>query len=149
MRTVRNSSRPRGGVCSWGLSAPGGGLLLGGVSAPRGVCSGGGRGCGIPTCTEAELPPPLWTDTYKNITFATSLRTVIIELKLIITRVDKELYNTQSKHAKVILCNECSWDETRFTYYIHSYAFWGSGCEIITELFSCQYQCPLIYGKRK
>ena len=83
-----------GGVCSWGcvwgVSAQvwGGvcsrGCLFLGVSAPRGVSALGGicsRGClllggGIPACTEADTP--LWTDTSKNITLATtSLRPVI------------------------------------------------------------------------
>ena len=58
-----------------GVSAPRG------VSAPGGVCSGGVSapgGCGIPTCTEADTPPvDRITDTYKNITLATtSLRPV-------------------------------------------------------------------------
>ena len=42
-------SAPRGGVCSWGVSAPGGCLLPGvsaqGVSAPRGVFAPGGCVC--------------------------------------------------------------------------------------------------------
>ena len=68
-----------------GVSTPGG--LPRGVSAPGVVCSGGvvcsrGGGCsggvGIPACTEADTPnpPPGQTDACKNITFATSLRTV-------------------------------------------------------------------------
>ena len=66
----------RGGFCSGGVSAPGGCLLHGGV------CSGGlsARGvCGIPTCTEADIPPvDRITDACKNITLATtSLRPVI------------------------------------------------------------------------
>ena len=92
-----------GGVCSGGVSAPGGFLLwgcllLGGCLAlGKGVCLllggvwpwGGGvcsRGCllqgGIPACTEA--PPYGQTDACKNITFATSLHTVIILQKNII-----------------------------------------------------------------
>ena len=59
MRTVHSSSRLLGG----GLSAAGGCLLLGG-------------GGGIPACTEADPPPRGQTDRCKNITFATSLRTV-------------------------------------------------------------------------
>ena len=49
-----------------------------GVCGPRGVPSPGGAG-GIPACTEADPPPPVnrMTDRCKNITFATSLRTVI------------------------------------------------------------------------
>ena len=54
-------STPKGGVCSWGVSAPEGvstlgGLLCGGVSALGGLLLGGG-GCGIPACTEADTPP--------------------------------------------------------------------------------------------
>ena len=66
----------QGGVCSWGASVLRGvcswGGLLWGVSAPR--------GCGIPACTGADTPTPPCgqTDAYKNITFATSLRTVNI-----------------------------------------------------------------------
>ena len=80
MRTVRSGSRLGGGclrgeggclvpwgVCSWGVpgpggSDPGGSLLLGG---------------GIPACTDADPPVDRMTDTCKNISFATSLRTVI------------------------------------------------------------------------
>ena len=40
----------QGGVCSWGVSVPGGWCLL------RGCV------CGIPACTEADNPPPLWTE---------------------------------------------------------------------------------------
>ena len=60
------------GVCSWGsVCSRGGGCLLPGASALGGC---------IPPCTEADTPyPPCGqTDTCKNITFATSLRTVII-----------------------------------------------------------------------
>ena len=75
MRTVRNSSRllPEG-------SAPGGegvsalGRLWGAVCS-RGVCSQGVGG-GIPACTEADPPVNRMTNRCKNITFATSLRTV-------------------------------------------------------------------------
>ena len=88
-----------GGVCSlgWGVSAPGGqGVCSRGVSAPGGllrggcVCSFGGGGSalgghGIPACTEADTSPPCGqTHACKNITFATSLRTVKI-LKMTIT----------------------------------------------------------------
>ena len=59
-----------GGVSALGVSAPGGVCLLQGVSTPA-------------ACTEAEtpIPPPPThpcgqTDACKNITFATSLRTV-------------------------------------------------------------------------
>ena len=82
------------GVCSWGRGVWFGGCLLpGGVcsqgvvcsrglSAPRGVSALGGvcwRGCGIPTCTEADTPPvDRITDACTNITLATtSLRPVI------------------------------------------------------------------------
>ena len=58
------------GVCSWGVSASGGCLLLGrcllwGGVYSRGVCSWGvsAPGGGIPACTEADTPTPLWTDT--------------------------------------------------------------------------------------
>ena len=70
MRTVCNSSRLLEGV-----SAPGRGAWSGGV------CSGGCLvpGGGITACTEADPPVNRMTDTCKNITFATSLRTVIVE----------------------------------------------------------------------
>ena len=51
------------------MSAPGGCLVPEGMPGPAG-------GRGIPACTEAD-PPYGQTDTCKNITFATSLRTVI------------------------------------------------------------------------
>ena len=60
-----------GGVCSWeGVCSWGQCLLLGGVCSGRclllgGVCSWRGcllGGCGIPACTEADTPTPLWTD---------------------------------------------------------------------------------------
>ena len=72
-----------GGVCSWGVSAPGGvcswGVsALGGCCLLLGVCSWGGcllpGGCGIPACTEADIPPvDRMTDRCKNITLATTL----------------------------------------------------------------------------
>ena len=106
MRTVRSNGRISGGcllwgVCSWGVcsrgvSTPGGCLLQGlsaqggsapggclprgvsalGVSAPGGVCLL--QGVSTPAaCTEAETPTPCGqTNACKNITFATSLRTV-------------------------------------------------------------------------
>ena len=64
-----------GGVCSQRGSAPRG-VCSRGVSAQGGVCSGGS----IPAWTEADTPTPhvdRQTDACKNITFATSLRTVI------------------------------------------------------------------------
>ena len=96
MRTVQSGSRlRRGGRGNRGRGLFLGGLLRGGllgeVSAlgvcSRGVCSQGvptwsegGGGGGIPACTEAD-PPMNWTewltDRCKNITFVTSLRTVI------------------------------------------------------------------------
>ena len=51
------------------------------VSAPGGSawgCLVGGRG--IPACTEADPPVNRMTDRCKNITFATSLRTVTSKL---------------------------------------------------------------------
>ena len=64
-----------GGVCSGGVSAPGG-CLLQGVSAPG--------GCLLSHHALRQTPPPPCgqTDTCKNITFATSLRTVIIDITL-------------------------------------------------------------------
>ena len=103
MRTVRSSGRLSRGVCSGGcllggVSAPGGSALGGGVSAPGGVCSRGkclllrgvcfqGSVCSQGGC----LLPGVWypsmhwdrhpsrgqTHACKNITFATSLLTVI------------------------------------------------------------------------
>ena len=84
MRTVRNRSRLMGWglcVCSWGVCLVrwGSGPRVG-VSAPGGgVWSGRG---GIPVCTEADPPSCGQTDRCKNITFATSLRTVINATKL-------------------------------------------------------------------
>ena len=72
MRTVRSSSRLLGGVCSRGEGR-----------LPGGVCSGGGGGgggVGIPACTETD-PSCGQTDRCKNITFATSLRTVNIDYR--------------------------------------------------------------------
>ena len=69
------------GVRCWG-----GCLVLEG-SAPRGVCFGGSapgglfRGGGIPACTEVDPPVDRMTDMCKNITFATSLRTVKIRVR--------------------------------------------------------------------
>ena len=90
MRTVRSSGRP-GGCLLRGVSAPRGACLVpggvsapGGGSAPRRVCSGGVSalsapgGGGIPACTEADPIPFGQTHACKNITFATSLRTVKI-----------------------------------------------------------------------
>ena len=70
MRTVRNSSRPRGGgEGAWSQGKGGawsGGCLVRGCLLP---------GDGIPACTpEADRQ----TDRCNNITFATSLRTVKI-----------------------------------------------------------------------
>ena len=84
MRTVRNSSRLLGWGClllGW-VSATGGCLLPGGCLFQGGACSGGvcswaGGGGDIPACTEAD-PICGQTDRCKNITFATSLRTVTI-----------------------------------------------------------------------
>ena len=75
MRTVRNSSRLLGGGClfpGWGVSALGGACSQGGGCLLWGGLLQGG---GIPACTEAD-PPCGQTDRCKNITFATSLRTV-------------------------------------------------------------------------
>ena len=72
-----------GGVCSGGVSAPRGvSAALGDVCSQGGVCSRGvsapGGGVCIPPHTEADNLPCGQTDACKNITFATSLRTVII-----------------------------------------------------------------------
>ena len=106
MRTVHSSGRIsgvggvgwgllRGGVCSggWGVSASGGCLLRGclllEMSALGGVCSGEGLSAlgwvggvcsgGVSHHALRQTPPPPCgqTDACKNITFATSLRTVI------------------------------------------------------------------------
>ena len=73
MRTVCSGSHLTGGclvpggVCSRGVPGPG--------EVPR---PGGGlvQGSGIPACTEVDPPVNRMTDRCKNITFATSLRTV-------------------------------------------------------------------------
>ena len=103
MRTVRSSDRISGGggCLLWGVSAPGG-YLLWGVSAPGGVSALGGsapggvcsRGCLLwgGVCSQGGVvsqhalrqtpPPPCGqTDACKNITFATSLRTVNMSRK--------------------------------------------------------------------
>ena len=104
MRTVRNRSRllgegclllgevpaRGGGVWSQGVPAPGGGCLLLWVSGPGG---------GIPACTEAD--PPLWTDRCKNITFATSLRTVINYLALQV-RIFRRRYTGLCHHMPLV-----------------------------------------------
>ena len=59
----------QGGAWSWG------GAWSGGVPAPGGACFGG---MWYPACTEADPPVNRMTDRCKNITFATSLRTVKI-----------------------------------------------------------------------
>ena len=104
MRTVRSSSRllqesggawSWGDAWSWGVPGPGGclvpggcllrevpgpgGCLLQGVPGPGGVCS---QGMVSQHALRQTTPSPLWTewltDRCKNITFATSLRTVIM-----------------------------------------------------------------------
>ena len=76
-----------GGVCSWGGCLLLGGVCSWGVSAPRGVllggsvCSGGSApGVCAPSMHRGRHPhtPCGQTDACKNITFATSLRTVNI-----------------------------------------------------------------------
>ena len=68
--------------CSWGGvwsegACSHGGMPAPGWSGPRGVPALAGGGGVIPACNEAD-PPPVnrMTDRCKNITFATSLRTV-------------------------------------------------------------------------
>ena len=85
MRTVRSSGRLGGGgclllgVCSGGGSAQGGGSAPGGVSAPGGgVSAPGGGGVSHHALRQTPPPPRGQTDSCKNITFATSLRTVKI-----------------------------------------------------------------------
>ena len=101
MRTVRSSGRiqgwclvPGGSLCSGGVSLPrggfslpGGGLLARGGSGPGGSPCRGGlvpgwcllRVGGYPIMHWGRQPPPCGqTDACKNITFATSLRTVNI-----------------------------------------------------------------------
>ena len=105
MCTVRNSS------CLPGWSAPGGSVPAprgctssqrgfvppagGGCLLPGGVPALGGgcllpRGGGIPACTEVD-PPCGQTHRCKNITFATSLRTVIIKGNLILKKVIEKI----------------------------------------------------------
>ena len=107
MRTIRNSSHlpgvsaPKGGcllpgglpglgVPGPGGSAPGGlvwgGLVLGGCLLWGGLL----WGCGIPTYTEADPPVNRMTDRCKNITFATSLRTVTTSVTIILTKTGSE-----------------------------------------------------------
>ena len=63
---------PSPGGCTWSGGVPGPGVYLAlGGCAPGGVCSSGG-------CTWSGNPPCGQTDACKNITFATSLRTVTI-----------------------------------------------------------------------
>ena len=94
MHTVRNSSRllvpgPGGVPGPRGVSAHGGCLLLGGAWSQGGSARGvpGPRGCLLPgegvsqhALRQTPPPPPVnrMTDRCKNITFATSLRTVMI-----------------------------------------------------------------------
>ena len=71
------------GICSRGVPGPGGVCSLGDVCSgvctwPRGVPHPGGV-CSSGECTWSGTPPPCGqTDACKNITFATSLRAVII-----------------------------------------------------------------------
>ena len=128
MRIVRNSGRISGGVSALGDVCSGGGgfcsqggLLWGGVSAlgvstlggvcsrgsvyswggllQGGVCSGG---CGIQACTEADTPtPPVGqTDASKNITFATSSRTVKI-LKVSETEKSLHFFQASQQNANI------------------------------------------------
>ena len=79
---VRNRSRllRGGGSGPGGVPAPGG-LVPGGACSQRGACSQGGW-CLLPGEVSQhalrQTPPRGQTDRCKNITFATSLRTVII-----------------------------------------------------------------------
>ena len=74
MSAPTGMSAPRGVSTPRGVWPQGGGSLVPG----GGVCSQGGvRSGGIPACTEAGSPCGQ-IDRCKNITFATSLRTVII-----------------------------------------------------------------------
>ena len=73
-----------GGACSWGVPAPGG-CLLQGVPA-RGCLLLGGACCWgclllgvVSQHALRQTPPPRQTDRCKNITFASSLRTVNIK----------------------------------------------------------------------
>ena len=79
-------SAPGGGVCSRGCLLkggllPGGVCSRGGVSAPRGCLLRGAPALGGMVSQHAlrQTPPPSCgqTDACKNVTFATSLRTVI------------------------------------------------------------------------
>ena len=63
-----------GGVCSWGVPAPWG------VSAPRGCLVSTPRGV-VASQHALRQAPREQTDRCKNITFATSLRTVIKNIK--------------------------------------------------------------------
>ena len=75
---------PRGGWLSApGGSAPGGGVCSGGCLVQGGSARGGGY---IPACTEADTPPPLWTDNclWKYYLGPTSLRPVINKAMLLI-----------------------------------------------------------------
>ena len=79
---------PGGCMVKGGVPGPGGCMVPGrhmvpGDHSPGGVClvleGAWSQGGGILTCTEADLPPVnRMTDRCKNITFVTSLRTVII-----------------------------------------------------------------------
>ena len=75
-----------GGYLVWGCTWSGGGVCSGGCTWPRGVpCSRWGcllRGCVCSSrgCTWSGTPPFGQTDACKNITFATSLRTVKIAM---------------------------------------------------------------------
>ena len=91
-----------GDVCSWGVSALGvsawGGVYsgcvcsggLGGVSAPRGGLLLGGCVCVVSQHALRQTPPAPrgQTDPCKNITFATSLRTVKIQQHYIRRRAE-------------------------------------------------------------
>ena len=113
-----------GGVCSWGYlllgAAPRGGVCSGGcllqgvsapgVSAPGGVCSGG---ClllgGVSHHALRQTPPRGQTDACKNITFATSLRTVNMNLRPLVKPDDQIKFQfawmifqlAQTKHSKI------------------------------------------------
>ena len=113
MRTVRSSGRisgggmsARGGVCSQGVSAPGGvcsggclllGGLLWGVSTPGGCLLPGGV---VSQHALRQTPTPLCgqTDACKNITFATSLRTVKIHKRLL-----NLFLNVRSSYLRILL----------------------------------------------
>ena len=98
MRTVRSSSRlSGGGVCSGG----GGSGLKGGGVWSRGRLSG--PGVGIPACTEAD-PPRGQTHACENITFATSLRTVMIERDDVHNRIIEQV--SSSSLLCICLCDK-------------------------------------------